>query len=91
MWANTFLSLYLHPISSALSGKTCIGVCIGLYTLSSRQGLHMGWHIMKGVFERCIVRLLLTSQGQIEQKIILLEHVNSFTTNKILIKIMTGI
>ena len=36
------------------------GVHIGLYTLSSRQGLHIGYHIVKGVSERCIVRLLLT-------------------------------
>ena len=62
MWASTFLSPYLHPISSALSGKTphqC-GVRIGLYTLSSRCGLHMGCHIAKGVSERCVSRLLLT-------------------------------
>ena len=59
---NIFLSPYLHPISSALCGKTphqC-RVCIGLYTLSSRWGLHMGCHIMKGVSKRCIARLLLT-------------------------------
>ena len=36
------------------------GVCIGLYTLSSRRGLCMGYHIAKGVSKRCIVRLLLT-------------------------------
>ena len=36
------------------------GVCIGLYTLSSRRGLCMGYCIVKGVSERCIVRLLLT-------------------------------
>ena len=51
----------------------------------------MGCRIMKGVSERCIARLLLTSPGQIEQKILLLEHVNSFATKKILTKVMTGI
>ena len=51
----------------------------------------MGCCIVKGVSERCILRLLLTSPGLIEQKILLLEHVNSFTTNKILTKVMTGI
>ena len=51
----------------------------------------MGCHIMKGVTERCIVRLHLTSPGWIEQKILLLEHVNSFATKKILTKVMTGI
>ena len=55
-------------------------VCIGLYTLSSRWGLHMGYRIVKGVSKRCIARLLLTSPGQIEQKILLLEHVNYFAT-----------
>ena len=35
-------------------------VCIGLYTLSSRWGLCIGYRIMKGVSERCIARLLLT-------------------------------
>ena len=65
MWANTFLSPYLHPISNVLNGKLrksphqC-GVHIGLYTLSSRRGLHMGCRIMKGVSEQCIARLLLT-------------------------------
>ena len=95
-WVHTFLSQYLHPISSVLNGKLhkyphqC-GVRIGLYTLSSRWGLHMGCCIVKGVSEQCIARLLLTSLEQIEQKILLLEHVNSFTTNKILTKVMTGI
>ena len=51
----------------------------------------MGCRIMKGVSEQCIVRLPLTSPGWIERKILLLEHVNSFTTKKILIKAMTGI
>ena len=36
------------------------GVCIGLYTPSSRQGFCIGCCIAKGVSERCIVRLLLT-------------------------------
>ena len=34
----------------------------------------MGCRIVKGVSERYIVRLLLTSPGWIEQKILLLEH-----------------
>ena len=42
----------------------------------------MGYHIVKGVSERCIARLLLTSPGWIEQKILLLEHVNYFATNR---------
>ena len=33
---------------------------IGLYTLSSRWGFHIGYHIVKGESKRCIVRLLLT-------------------------------
>ena len=49
----------------------------------------MGCRITKGVTEQCTVRLRLTSLGQIEQKILLLEHVNSFA-NKILTE-MTGI
>ena len=36
------------------------GVHIGLYTLSSRRVLHMGYCIAKGVSKRCIARLLLT-------------------------------
>ena len=51
----------------------------------------MDCYIVKGVSERCVSRLLLTSPGPIEQKILLLEHVNFFTTKKILIKIRTGI
>ena len=51
----------------------------------------MGCHITKGVTKRCIARLRLTSPGQIEQKILLLEHVNSFTNKNILTKVMTGI
>ena len=51
----------------------------------------MGYHITKGLSERCIARVHLTSLGWIEQKILLLEHVNSFTTKKILTKVMTGI
>ena len=35
-------------------------VCIGLYTLSSRRGFHIGYCIAKGVSERCIARLFLT-------------------------------
>ena len=50
----------------------------------------MGCHVTEGVTEQCTVRLCLTSPGQIEQKILLLEHVNCFAT-KILTKIMTGI
>ena len=51
----------------------------------------MGYRITKGVSKQCIVRLCLTSPGWIERKILLLEHVNSFATKKILTKIMTGI
>ena len=40
----------------------------------------MGCHIMKGVTEQCTVRFDLTSLGWIEQKILLLEHVNSFAS-----------
>ena len=52
-------------MSSVLYSKLCksphqCGVCIGQYTLSSRQGLRMGCHITKGVSERCVARLLLT-------------------------------
>ena len=49
----------------------------------------MGCRITKEVTERCMVRLRLTSPGWIEQKILLLEHVNSFAI-KILTE-MTGI
>ena len=51
----------------------------------------MGYGITKGVSERCIAKLLLTSLGQIERKILFLKHVNSFATIQILIKFMTGI
>ena len=51
----------------------------------------MGCHIMKGVTERYIARLHLTSLGWIERKILLLEHVNSFPNKKVLTKVMTGI
>ena len=64
-WAITFLSPYLHPMSSVHYSKLCKSphqcrMCIGLYTLSSRRVLCMGCHIMKGVYERCIARLFLT-------------------------------
>ena len=36
------------------------GVHIGLYTPSSRWGFRFGYRTVKGVSERCIVRLLLT-------------------------------
>ena len=51
----------------------------------------MACHITKGVSKQCMARLHLTSRGLIEQKILLLEHVNSFATKKILTKVMTGI
>ena len=85
----SLLTPYL--LSSQWQSPHQCGVHIGLYTLSSRQGLCIGYCIMKGVSERCIARLLLTSLGQIEQTILLLEHVNYFTTMQIHIKIMTGI
>ena len=71
--------------------STPIGGMIGLYTLSSRWGFHIGYCIAKGVSERCIMRLLLTFPEHIEQKILLLEHVNYFTTMQIKIKIMSVI
>ena len=49
----------------------------------------MGNHNAKGVSKRCIARLLLTSPGHIEQKILLLEHANSFATMRIHKKVMT--
>ena len=64
------------------------GVRIGLYTHSSRRGFYIGCHIAKGVSEKCIPRLLLISPGWIEQKILLLEHVNYFATMQIHIKVM---
>ena len=65
MWTSTLLSPYLHPKLGSLYGKLCkspcqCGVHIGLYTLSSRQGLCMGCCITKGVTKQCIVRLRLT-------------------------------
>ena len=42
----------------------------------------MGYCIVKGVSERYIVRLLLTSPGRIERKILLLEHVSYFATSR---------
>ena len=44
----------------------------------SWQLCEMYCHITKGVTERCTARLRLTFPGWIEQKILLLEHVNSF-------------
>ena len=61
------------------------GVHIGLYTHSSRPGFYIGCHI---VSEKYIARLLLTSPGWIEQKILLLEHVHYFATMQIHIKVM---
>ena len=84
------LSQLLSAMELCKTAHQC-GVCIGLYILSSRHGLRMGCRIAKGVSERCVLRLLLTSLGSIEQKILLLEHVNSLTTEKFLIMIMTGI
>ena len=37
-----------------------MGVCIGLYTLSSRRGLSMGCRTMEGVSKQCMARLRLT-------------------------------
>ena len=53
------LSLILSVIELYKTQHQC-GVCIGLYTLSSRRGLHMGCRIVKGVSKRCVSRLLLT-------------------------------
>ena len=54
----SLLTPYL--LSSQWQSLHQCGVCIGLYTVSSRQGLHMCYHIVKGVSERCIARLFLT-------------------------------
>ena len=54
----SLLTPYL--ISSQWQSQHPCGVRIGLYTLSSRQGLCIGYRITKGVSERCIERLLLT-------------------------------
>ena len=53
------LSLVLSVIELCKTLHQC-GVCIGLYTLSSRRGLRMGCRIVKGVSKRCVSRLLLT-------------------------------
>ena len=55
-----------YPVCSLQQSPHQCGVRIGLYTLSSRRDFHIGYHIVKGVSERCIARLLLTSPGQIE-------------------------
>ena len=44
-------------------------VHIGLYTLSSRWGLCIGYRIMKGVSKRCIAGLLLTRKKSIKQAV----------------------
>ena len=63
MWASTLLSLLTpYLLSSQWQSPHQCGVRIGLYTLSSRRGLCIGYRIMKGVSERCIARLLLTIQ-----------------------------
>ena len=54
-----------HLYSLAISAQC--GVHIGLYTLSSRRGFYIGCHIVKGVSERCVARLLLTSLGWIDK------------------------
>ena len=59
-------SMYIH-VYYCLSFKLVL--CIGLYTLSSRRGLRMGYRITKCVPEQCIARLRLTvmhSQGRIQ-------------------------
>ena len=65
MWASTLFSPCLHPKLCSLYVKLCKSPCqcrvhIGLYTISSRWGLHRGCCIMKGVTEQCIARLCLT-------------------------------
>ena len=67
-------------------------VCILAYIPSLvGRAILIGCGIAKGGTERCIARLLLTSLGLIEQKILLLEHVNCFATVQICTKVMTGI
>ena len=96
MWASTLLSPYLQPKLSSLYSKLCKSKCqcevrIDLYTLSSRWGLCMGCCIMKGYTSNAWRGCALHPLEQIEQKILLLDHVNSFATKKILTKVMTGI
>ena len=66
------LSLMLSVIELCKTPHQC-GVCIGLYTLSSRRGLRMGYRIAKGVSERCVSRLLLALEvfvaSEIDQKL----------------------
>ena len=98
MWASMLLSPYLYPkfrsltvefYKSPRANARCalafIPSLVGVYI-----SMDMGCHNMKGVTKQCMVRLHLTSPGQIERKILLLEHVNSFAI-KILTKFMTGI
>ena len=54
----SLLTPYL--LSSQWQTSHQCGVHIGLYTLSSRRVLCIGYRIMKGISERCIARLLLT-------------------------------
>ena len=66
------------------------GVRIGLYTSVVGGAIPIAYSIKIGGTEKCIVRLLLTSPGQVEQKIFLLEHVNCFTTMPICTKVTIG-
>ena len=54
----SLLTPYL--LSSQWQSPHQCAVRIGLYTLSSRWGLCIGYRIMKGVSKGCIARLLLT-------------------------------
>ena len=81
---------YLLSIDSKLGLSQC-GVHIGLYTPAVGGTIPIGYGIMKGGTEGCIMRLLLTSPGWIEQKIVLLEHVNCFTIMPIHTKDIIGI
>ena len=62
MWASTFLSPHLLPIPCVLSSNLHTNAgCVLAYIPSLVGGaFRIGYHIVKGVSERYIARLLLT-------------------------------